>query len=84
MGSPQRLVDMKEKTEDFVLTLKPHHGLGVGDRLIIRGITDVTNANGSWIISAVTDTTVILRPRVGIIKYLKSLFIKFIEFLKKT
>ena len=67
---------MKEKAEDYVLTLKQPHGLGVGDRLIIPGITDVTNANGSWIISAVTDTTIILRPRIGIIKYLKSLLRK--------
>lgn len=72
---------MKEKTEDYVLTLKQPHGLGVGDRLIIRGITDVTDANRSWIISDVTDTTITLRPKIGIIKYLKSLFLKF---LKKT
>ena len=72
---------MKEKTEDYVLTLKPHHGFKIGDRLIINGVTDITDANGSWIISAVTNTTVILRPGVGIIKYLKSLFLKF---FKKT
>lgn len=68
-----------ENNQTYILTMKRPHGLMPGDRLIIHGVTDVTDGNGSWIIVSVTDTTVTLRPKMGFIEYLKSLFMKLIK-----
>ena len=49
----------------IVLTINTGHGLKIGDRIVVAGITGLTSANGSWNISAVAATTVTLEGSVG-------------------
>ena len=50
----------------IVLTINAGHGLKVGDRIRVAGITGLTAANGEWNISAVgAATTITLEGSVG-------------------
>ena len=49
----------------IVLTINAGHGLKVGDRARVAGITGLTAANGEWTLSAVAATTVTLEGSVG-------------------
>ena len=49
----------------IVLTLNAGHGLKIGDRIRVAGITGLTAANGEWNISAVAATTITLEGSVG-------------------
>ena len=53
-------------TTPIVLTINAGHGLKVGDRIIVDGITGLTAANGEWNLSAVgAATTITLEGSVG-------------------
>lgn len=49
----------------IVLTVNAGHGLKVGDRVVVAGITGNTGANGEWTVSAVAATTATLQGSVG-------------------
>ena len=50
----------------IVLTINAGHGLKVGDRIRVGGITGLTAANGEWTLSAVgAATTITLEGSVG-------------------
>ena len=49
----------------IVLTINAGHGLKIGDRGKVAGITGLTAANGEWNISAVAATTITLEGSVG-------------------
>lgn len=49
----------------IVLTVNAGHGLKIGDRVVVAGITGNTNANGEWTISAVAATTATLEGSSG-------------------
>ena len=49
----------------IVLTIGAGHGLKIGDRITVSGITGNTNANGEWTTSAVGATTATLLGSVG-------------------
>lgn len=49
----------------IVLTINAGHGLKVGDRIRVAGITGLTAANGEWTLSVVAATTITLEGSVG-------------------
>lgn len=49
----------------IVLTINNVHGLKIGDRVRVGGITGLTAANGEWTISAVGSLSITLEGSVG-------------------
>ena len=69
------LVTTRNNTNPVNITLNAHHGLKVGDSLKVDGITNLTEMNGEWIISAVTERTATIEDRVGNNKFFRGLLI---------